>query len=244
MEAVGGLAGGVAHDFNNILMAIVGNVELARSLLGSEAGGSEPLEEPLEQIAQAARRAATLTRDLLAFSRRGAAEPHQGDLNEVLRAMAKMFARVLGERVQLSLSCDAGLQPVMVDPRLLERVVVNLLVNARDAMPDGGVVRLATRNVTIDQAWVDRHGSLEPGPHVTLVVEDDGCGMDRETAERIFDNCPRYLHDIEIKDYSRYVPRPDHEAPIPDWKRNPVYCDALPERDLAALAEEEKTKPR
>jgi PAS domain S-box-containing protein len=172
MESIGRLAGGVAHDFNNILTAIRGYAELLLLDLTDDAAARENAEE----IARAAARAAGLTGQLLAFSRKQVLRPQRLDLNDVVSGMSQLLGRVLGEDVVLTTALAHDLRATLADPTQIEQVVLNLAVNARDAMPGGG--RLVIRTANVD---------LEEGPHVALVVADGGHGMDAETAARIFE---------------------------------------------------------
>jgi len=182
MEAIGRVAGGIAHDFNNILTAVFGNAELARREL---ADGGAPLEA-LDEILQAATRAATLTRQLLTFARRGIVEPRRVDLNELARRMERMLRRLIGEDVELELDLAPAIAGVRADEGQLEQVLMNLAVNARDAMPDGGRLRIETRPVTLEG---DAASALElpPGRYLRLAVSDTGVGMSEETRGRIFE---------------------------------------------------------
>ncbi len=187
MEAVGQLAGGVAHDFNNILTAILGNVDLLRHAL---APGLSPDESPIVEVREVERgalRAADLTRQLLLFSRRGVARSEALHLNRTLEDAAKMLERLLAENVQLELRLAPDLLPVWADGGQMEQVIVNLVVNARDAMPDGGRVIIETSNQTLDQAYTEVHADARSGPHVLLTVSDTGSGMSRETMEHLFE---------------------------------------------------------
>jgi PAS domain S-box-containing protein len=183
MQAVGQLAGGVAHDFNNLLMVVKGHAEI---LLGRVTSGS-PLRNSIEQIDKAADRAASLTRQLLAFSRMQVLQPRVLDLNEVVGGMTKMFSRVIGENIEMVFVPGAKLGRVKADPGQIEQVLLNLVVNARDAMPEGGRVTIETSNVQLDREYSATHHNIEPGPWIMLTVTDTGCGMDTETQSRIFE---------------------------------------------------------
>ena len=183
LEAIGRLAGGVAHDFNNLLTAILGNCDLLLEEL--PAGGLQ--RRGVEEIQKAAERATALTRQLLAFSREQALELKVLDLNAVVAGMHRMLERLVGERIELILAPGPGLGRVRVDPGQLEQVVLNLVVNARDAMPDGGKLIVETGNVEVDQGFAERHPPLRPGRHVRLAVSDTGVGMDPETQARAFE---------------------------------------------------------
>ncbi len=181
MEAVGRLAGGIAHDFNNLLTAILMHSEF---LLGELAEG--PGREDAEVVHQTAERAAALTRQLLAFSRKQVIQPRLVDLNAVVRETQSMLRRTLDDRI--TLEPDLGdIGSVLADPGQLEQVLVNLAVNARDAMPEGGTLTLRTRNVILDEAFVRRNRGLRPGAYVTLAVEDTGVGIPPELQARIFE---------------------------------------------------------
>jgi PAS domain S-box-containing protein len=183
MEAVGQLAGGVAHDFNNILTAIVGYTDL----LAAEFGGNARQLEDLEEIRKAARRAAALTRQLLAFSRKQVLEPRVIDVNDVVLNLDKMLRSLIAENIELKTSLARGLRATRADPNQLEQVIMNLAINARDAMPEGGTVTIETANATLDQAYAAQHMSVAPGEYVMLAVTDTGSGMDEQTKARIFE---------------------------------------------------------
>jgi two-component system, cell cycle sensor histidine kinase and response regulator CckA len=183
MEAVGRLAGGIAHDFNNLLTTIAGNVELARLDLAP----THPLAQNLDDAAEAVVRAATLTHQLLAFSRREIIEPRVLDLNELVDNLQKMLGHLLGEDVSLQARLAKGLGAVRVDPGQFEQVLVNLAVNARDAMPDGGSLLIETANVDLDEAYAASHAGVLAGPYVRLAVSDTGCGMTDEVRQRVFE---------------------------------------------------------
>ena len=183
VEAIGRLAGGVAHDFNNLLMTIKGCSEL---LLG-ELDARDSRREEVEEIRKAAERATALTRQLLAFGRRQVLQPQVLDLNEVVANMGRMLQRLIGEDIQLLTVLDAELWPVKVDPGQFEQVIMNLAVNARDAMPGGGKLTIETANVVLDEKYARRHVSVKPGPCVMLAVTDNGCGMDKETQSHLFE---------------------------------------------------------
>jgi PAS domain S-box-containing protein len=183
LEAVGRLAGGIAHDFNNVLGVITGYGELARRQLPPD----HAVQPRLEQILQAAERACGLTRQLLALSRRQVVEPHVLDLNAVVSDLDKMLRRVLGEDVDLVVHADPDLGSVQADPAQLEQILMNLVVNARDAMPKGGHLRIETANADFDEEYAASHPPATPGRFVMLAVSDTGVGMDAETRERIFE---------------------------------------------------------
>ena len=177
MEAVGRLAGGVAHDFNNVLSVILSYGDFVLADLKP----SDPSRADVEEIRKAAQRAAGLTRQLLMFSRQQVIEPKVVDLHEVLTGMHKMLQRILGEDVELVSVAPKALGRVKVDPSHIEQVILNLVVNARDAMPTGGKLTLETENVDLDEAYALSHLPTRAGPHVMLAVSDTGTGMDRET---------------------------------------------------------------
>jgi PAS domain S-box-containing protein len=183
MEAVGQLAGGVAHDFNNLLTVINGMSELAFNQMSPEGPGRELLAEALK----AGERAAALTRQLLAFSRKQALRPQVVDVNVLLSGLSKMLLRLLGENVGLRLEEDAALGLVKVDPGQFEQAVINLALNARDAMPGGGRLTIETRNAEMDEGHVGRHPDAGPGRYVLVAVSDTGHGMDAATRARIFE---------------------------------------------------------
>ncbi len=183
MESVGQLAGGMAHDFNNLLTVINGITELV--LLDVKA--ADPLHADLLQIRGAADRAVSLIRQLLAFSRKQFLKPVVLDLNSVVSDMRPMIERLIGEDINLVIKPAKGLRSVSADPAQIEQVVMNLAVNARDAMPVGGALTIETQNVELDAAYALEHPSVEPGPHVVLAVGDTGVGMDEATRRRIFE---------------------------------------------------------
>jgi len=182
MQAVGELAGGVAHDFNNLLMIVKGHAEMLLDRIDSSSA-----RHNLEQIQGATERAATLTRQLLAFSRKQVLQPKVLDLNNVVAGMIKMFSRVIGENIDLAFLPGSKLAPVKADPGQMEQVLLNLVVNARDAMPDGGRLTIETCNVELDSVSASQHSVMEAGSYVMLIVTDTGCGMDAGTQARIFE---------------------------------------------------------
>ncbi len=183
MEAIGRLAGGVAHDFNNLLTAILGHASLLREGLSV----SDPARQGLEEIERAGERAAALTRQLLAFSRKQMLELKVVDLNEVVGDMQRMLHRLIGEHIELVRVPAIGLGHVRVDPGQLEQVILNLVINARDAMPDGGKLILETANVEMDETLAQRQPPLCAGSYVMLAVTDTGHGMDAETQAHMFE---------------------------------------------------------
>jgi PAS domain S-box-containing protein len=183
MEAVGKLAGGVAHDFNNLLTAINGHSELALRRLHPD----DPIYRKLEGIRRAGERAAGLTRQLLAFSRKQIMQPKVLDLNQVIFEMNRMLQPLIGEDIDLFTKLTPNLGKVKADPGQIEQVLLNLTVNARDAMPRGGKLMIETANVYLDEEYAGLHASVVPGRYVMLAVSDTGCGMNAETRERIFE---------------------------------------------------------
>ncbi len=184
MEGIGQLAGGIAHDFNNLLTVINSYSDM---LLG-DVGFADPfVRNGLDQIKEAGHRAASLTRQLLAFSRRQLLEPKVLDLNEVASNMTKLLRRLIGEDIALILCPDPTLGRVKIDPGQVEQIIMNLAVNARDAMPGGGQLTIETMNVELTGAVTSNDLALEPGPYVMLAVSDTGCGMDADTQARIFE---------------------------------------------------------
>jgi len=182
MEAIGRLAGGVAHDFNNLLGVILGYSGLMHDSIEDPA-----LRKKLDEIHKAGQRAADLTRQLLAFSRKQVLEPRVVSPNSLIADMEKMLRRLIGEDVQLEIVLDSGLGCVHVDPGQMEQVIMNLAVNARDAMPKGGKITIETRNVELDELYARFHVSVRPGPYVQIVVSDTGTGMDQATQAHIFE---------------------------------------------------------
>jgi len=187
MRAVGQLAGGIAHDFNNILTAILGNAELAAGALDDPEPSHKFIREALEQVERSGRRAADLTRQLLMFSRRDASNPEVLDLSQVLKDMEKMLPRVISENITLKITCAEEPGFVLADASQMEQVVMNLAVNARDAMPDGGMLDLETRLENLDDHYVRNHPGSQPGPHVVLAVSDNGEGIRKEILDRLFE---------------------------------------------------------
>ena len=183
MDAVGQLAGGVAHDFNNLLTVITSYGQFLINALPEQ----DPRRSDAHQITQAAARAASLTRQLLAFSRRQVLQPQVLDLNEVIGDMERLLRRVISEDIALVTQFESAIGAVRADRGQIEQVVMNLVVNARDAMPNGGVLAISTRVAYLDTAYARRHAGVNPGKHVVFAVRDTGVGMDAATQQRIFE---------------------------------------------------------
>jgi PAS domain S-box-containing protein len=183
LEAVGRLAGGVAHDFNNLLSVILTYAGFAAEQFHE----SDPIREDLEQVREAGERAAALTRQLLAFSRKQVMEPQVTNVNKVIEGIESMLQRLLGADVDMRVHAASDLGNVLADPGQLEQVIMNLAVNARDAMPQGGKLTIETDNVELDESYAEEHLSLEPGRYVRVSVSDTGTGMSAETQSRIFE---------------------------------------------------------
>jgi PAS domain S-box-containing protein len=183
MEAIGRLAGGIAHDFNNLLTAITGYGDLLLKGLGEE----HPLRREANEISKAAQRAADLTGQLLAFSRQQVLQPKVLDLNEVVADMEMMLRRVIGEHIQFRTRLGSQLGAVKADPGQIHQVLLNLVVNARDAMAEGGKLTIVTTGVDLDESYAARHPGVVPGAYVKLTVSDTGSGMDEDTKARLFE---------------------------------------------------------
>jgi len=183
MEAIGRLAGGVAHDFNNALAVITGYSDLLQAHLPV----SDASHQQAEEIAKAGRRAAALTRQLLAFSRKQIIQPVVLDLNSTTAELEKMLCRLIGEDVQITFKREARLGRVKMDPGQLEQILMNLAINSRDAMPQGGRLCIETANVDLDETYARQNVYVKPGAYVMLSVSDTGCGMDKETQLHIFE---------------------------------------------------------
>ncbi len=182
LEAVGQLAGGVAHDFNNLLTVITGYSDLILSRINEH-----DINRPkIEEIKKAANRAASLTRQLLAFSRKQVLQPKLFDLNTLVVDISKMLQRLIGENIEMTTMLDQE-APINADPGQIEQVLMNLVVNARDAMPTGGRITVETSRIVIDETFASRHLTVQPGEYVVLAVSDTGSGMDAETQKRIFE---------------------------------------------------------
>ena len=183
MEAIGRLAGGIAHDFNNLLTVINTHAQLGLM----ELKDFDPLKGKLESIQKAGERAANLTRQLLAFSRRQTVERKVIDLNILIEELKKMLGRVIGENIELTTVLDRSLGRIKVDPGEVEQALLNLVVNAKDAMPSGGKLTIETANKELDREYAQRHLGMKPGRYVMLSASDTGAGMSAEVRERIFE---------------------------------------------------------
>jgi signal transduction histidine kinase/ActR/RegA family two-component response regulator len=183
MEAIGRMSGAIAHDFNNLLSVILSY----STLLVRDLRPIDPMREDIESIRKAGERAAELTRQLLAFSRQQVLAPRVLNLNETVQETERMLRRLLGADIELVTRCQRDLSKVRVDPGQMDQVVMNLALNARDAMPDGGKLTIETSDVVLDESYAAQHHGVTPGPHVLLAVSDTGIGMDVETQGRIFE---------------------------------------------------------
>jgi len=183
METIGNFAGGVAHDFNNLMTVVLSYAEL----LAEELEPGDPMRVDLGEIRSAGLRATGLTRQLLAFSRRQVLQPKVVELGEIVAGMENMLRRLIGEDVELATSCAAQLGKVLVDPGQIEQVIMNLAVNARDAMPQGGMLTIETKAVALDEPFAAEHAGIHPGTHVMLAVSDTGTGIDKATQARMFE---------------------------------------------------------
>jgi two-component system cell cycle sensor histidine kinase/response regulator CckA len=183
MEAIGNLAGGVAHDFNNLLSVILGYTSMV--LDGFTQG--DPVRNDLDEVRKAGQRATELTRQLLAFSRQQMLEPRVVDLNQIVVGMDKMLSRLLGEDVELSLLTAPSIGQIVADPGQIEQVIMNLVVNSRDAMPTGGKLLIETANAELDAKYAAQHLEVVPGSYVLIAITDSGTGMDKATLSRIFE---------------------------------------------------------
>jgi PAS domain S-box-containing protein len=183
MEAIGSLAGGVAHDFNNLLSAVLSYSEM----LAADLKEGDPMREGLNEIRHAGLRAVELTRQLLAFSRQQVLQPKLVNLTEIVEGMENMLRRLIGEDLELNIACLPRLSKVLVDPGQMEQVIMNLAVNARDAMPRGGRLTIETKEVVLDEAYASEHVGAKAGSHVMLAVSDTGTGMDKATQSRVFE---------------------------------------------------------
>lgn len=182
MEAVGRLAGGIAHDFNNLMMVVIGHAHRVMQQLGSH-----PAAREIDIISQAGLRAAALTKKLLTFSRRQVFEPKELDINTAIRDMEDLLQRMIGEHVQMVVVLHPEAGFVLMDPVQLEQIIMNLAVNARDAMPDGGLLNIETDHAELDESFARLHPGATAGSFVKIVVQDAGCGMDADTLAHIFE---------------------------------------------------------
>ena len=185
MEAVGQLTGGIAHDFNNMLTGIIGSLELLRRRLAR--GCTEDLDGLIDLGVTSANRAAGLTHRLLAFSRRQSLDSKPVEMNTLVRSMGELLQRSINESIQLNMQLHDPLWVAEADPNQLESALLNLVLNARDAMPDGGTLAVKTFNQHLDTAFTEAHGNLQAGDYVVLSVVDNGCGMPQATISRAFD---------------------------------------------------------
>jgi two-component system cell cycle sensor histidine kinase/response regulator CckA len=183
MEAIGSLAAGVAHDFNNLLSIILSYSEL----LASDLKEGDPMRADLGEIKAAGLLAVALTRQLLAFSRQQVLQPKMVELTGIVEDMKKMLCRLIGEEIELATSSVVSVRKVLVDPGQMEQVIMNLVVNARDAMPDGGKITIDTSEVELDDDYASEHVGVTPGPHIRLAISDTGTGMDGVTKARMFE---------------------------------------------------------
>ena len=183
MEAVGRLAGGVAHDFNNMLTVISGY----NRMILEELALDDPLREYAEEVGKAADRAGAITQQLLAFSRRQLIQPRSINVSEVIAQTEKMLRRLLGEDIELTLDLKSGVANIKADPHLLEQAIVNLAVNSRDAMPEGGQIFVQTADVELDEGYVHTHLGVKPGAYVMIAISDTGHGMTPEVRNHIFE---------------------------------------------------------
>ena len=188
MELIGLLAGGIAHDFNNLLTLVIGNLDSAERRLGqSETVERSVVARPIAAAMQGARRAASLTQRLLAFSRQQVLSPQQVDLNRLVASLSEMLTRTVGETMAVETILGSGVWPTYVDVSQLENAIVNLVVNARDAMPDGGRITIETANASLDEAYCRQFGDVTPGQYVLLSVTDTGTGISPEHLSKIFE---------------------------------------------------------
>jgi two-component system, cell cycle sensor histidine kinase and response regulator CckA len=183
LESVGRLTGGIAHDFNNLLTTVIGNAEL----ILTDIPGDDPMKEEIEEIKAAGERAASLTRQLLAFSRKQVLQPEVMNLNGTVRDMEKMLLRMVREDIEIRTVLSPDLGQVEADPGQIEQVIMNLVVNARDAMSEGGKITIETANADLDEAYAGAHIAVNPGPYVVMSVSDTGEGMTREVQAQIFE---------------------------------------------------------
>jgi CheY-like chemotaxis protein len=183
MEAIGNLTGGVAHDFNNLLTIIIGNLDL----LQEDVAGNPAAEQKIETILQASERGTDLTRLMLAFSRRQPLQPKSVDVNGLIRSTTRLLNRTLGEDIAIALRPGADVEPALVDEPQLETALLNIAINARDAMPEGGTLTIATCNAELDADYVTHHPGVAPGDYVQIEITDTGVGMPPDVVARVFE---------------------------------------------------------
>ncbi len=188
MESIGLLAGGIAHDFNNLMTVVIGNLDSAERRLERTGTADAPsIGKPIAAAMQGARRAAALTQRLLAFSRQQVLSPQQVDLNRLVAGLSEMLSRTVGETMAVETILGSGVWPTYVDASQLENAIVNLVVNARDAMPDGGRITIETANASLDEAYCRQFGDVAPGQYVLLSVTDTGTGISPENLSKVFE---------------------------------------------------------
>jgi nitrogen-specific signal transduction histidine kinase len=183
MEAVGQLSGGIAHDFNNLLTVIVGNAEF----LSEELRARHDLQKLADSIVQAGERGAELTQRLLAFGRRQTLNPVEIDCNELVTGMRKLLQRTLSEEIEIKIALDPELAGAFADAGQLENAILNLCINAKDAMQDGGTITITTANMQLDHRYAEQHPEVHLGDYAMIAITDDGCGMPREVLDRVFE---------------------------------------------------------
>ena len=182
MEAIGQLTGGLAHDFNNLLTIIMGNLQLLEGKLD----GDEKAVKRANEALDAARKGSDLTRQLLAFARKQDLEPREVEINDLVTGMEALISRTLGENVELKVDVATGAPKVLIDPSQFESSILNLAINARDAMPNGGLLTIETQLVYLDQEYAEKHPEVVPGHHVMVAISDTGIGMSPELLEKVF----------------------------------------------------------
>ncbi len=188
MESIGQLAGGIAHDFNNLMTVVIGNLDSAeRRLARGGPADASSIGRPIAAAMQGARRAASLTQRLLALSRQQVLSPQQVDLNRLVASLSEMLTRTVGETIAVETILGSGLWPTFVDVSQLENAIVNLVVNARDAMPDGGRITIETANASLDEAYCRQFGDVAPGQYVLISVTDTGTGISPENLTKVFE---------------------------------------------------------
>ncbi len=185
MEAVGQLTGGIAHDFNNMLTGVIGAIDILKRRIAS--GRLEDLDRFMDAASSSAQRAAGLTARLLAFSRRQSLDSKPTDVNALIASFEELLRRTMSEQIEVATVIDAAIPPAIVDPNQLENAILNLAINARDAMPDGGVLTIETSLAVLDETYCSAHPGSEPGQYVVIAVSDNGMGMDRDTLDKVFD---------------------------------------------------------